>query len=178
MKDNQDILGRLPIAYFVVCLTMKDNTAENRSTVMAYLDAAGARSPKDTAGSCRPFPWGARLRQAIICGKDGVESQRSFGRRLPRLAFCQSLGFRCRSDGPSNVVVRGYSVKYAITHLNQHVRQDCCPTLHAVDPTPPRRKILISSDCTAYSQVAGFRRFQPSRGKAGPQRSWASIRVP
>ena len=46
VKDNQDILGRLPIAYFVVCLTMKDNTAENRSTVMAYLDPVRKEAPK------------------------------------------------------------------------------------------------------------------------------------
>jgi menaquinone-dependent protoporphyrinogen oxidase len=46
VKHNQDILGRLPIAYFVVCLTMKDNTAENRSTVMAYLDPVHKEAPK------------------------------------------------------------------------------------------------------------------------------------
>jgi menaquinone-dependent protoporphyrinogen oxidase len=46
VKDNQDILSRLPIAYFVVCLTMRDNTAENRSTVMAYLDPVRKEAPK------------------------------------------------------------------------------------------------------------------------------------
>jgi menaquinone-dependent protoporphyrinogen oxidase len=46
VKDNQDILGRLPIAYFVVCLTMRDNKAENRSKVMAYLDPVRKEAPK------------------------------------------------------------------------------------------------------------------------------------
>jgi menaquinone-dependent protoporphyrinogen oxidase len=56
MKDNQDILGRLPIAYFVVCLTMKDNTEENRSKVMAYLDPVRKEAPKMQPVAVGLFP--------------------------------------------------------------------------------------------------------------------------
>jgi menaquinone-dependent protoporphyrinogen oxidase len=56
VKDNQDILGRLPIAYFVVCLTMKDNIAENRSTVMAYLDPVRKEAPKIQPVAVGLFP--------------------------------------------------------------------------------------------------------------------------
>jgi menaquinone-dependent protoporphyrinogen oxidase len=56
VKDNQDMLGRLPIAYFVVCLTMKDNTAENRSKVMAYLDPARKEAPKIQPVAVGLFP--------------------------------------------------------------------------------------------------------------------------
>jgi menaquinone-dependent protoporphyrinogen oxidase len=37
-KKNKAKLGKLPVAAFVVCLTMKDDTPENRKTVSAYLD--------------------------------------------------------------------------------------------------------------------------------------------
>jgi len=56
VKDNQDILGRLPIAYFVVCLTMRDNTAENRSKVMAYLDPVRKEAPKIQPVAVGLFP--------------------------------------------------------------------------------------------------------------------------
>ena len=56
VKDNRDILGRLPIAYFVVCLTMKDNTAENRSTVMAYLDPVRKEAPEIQPVAVGLFP--------------------------------------------------------------------------------------------------------------------------
>jgi menaquinone-dependent protoporphyrinogen oxidase len=56
VKDNQDMLGRLPIAYFVVCLTMMDNTAENRSTVMAYLDPVRKEAPKIQPVAVGLFP--------------------------------------------------------------------------------------------------------------------------
>ena len=56
VKDNQDMLGRLPIAYFVVCLTMKDNTAENRSTAMAYLDPVRKEAPKIQPVAVGLFP--------------------------------------------------------------------------------------------------------------------------
>ena len=56
VKDNQDILGRLPIAYFVVCLTMKDNTAENRSKVMAYLDPVRKEAQKIQPVAVGLFP--------------------------------------------------------------------------------------------------------------------------
>jgi len=56
VKDNQDILGRLPIAYFVVCLTMRDNTAENRSKVMAYLDPVRKEAPRIQPVAVGLFP--------------------------------------------------------------------------------------------------------------------------
>jgi len=56
VRDNQDMLGRMPIAYFVVCLTMKDNTAENRSKVMAYLDPVRKEAPKIQPVAVGLFP--------------------------------------------------------------------------------------------------------------------------
>jgi len=38
VEKNREALSQIPVAYFVVCLTMKDDTEENRSTVEAYLD--------------------------------------------------------------------------------------------------------------------------------------------
>jgi len=38
VQKNREALSQVPMAYFVVCLTMKDDTEENRSTVAAYLD--------------------------------------------------------------------------------------------------------------------------------------------
>ncbi len=37
VEKHQEALSQVPVAYFVVCLTMKDDTEENRSTVEAYL---------------------------------------------------------------------------------------------------------------------------------------------
>jgi menaquinone-dependent protoporphyrinogen oxidase len=38
VKKHEKTLNELPVAYFVVCMTMKDDTEENRTTVEAYLD--------------------------------------------------------------------------------------------------------------------------------------------
>ena len=38
VEKNQEALKQVPVAYLVVCLTMKEDTEENRSTVEAYLD--------------------------------------------------------------------------------------------------------------------------------------------
>jgi menaquinone-dependent protoporphyrinogen oxidase len=38
VEKNREALSQVPVAYFVVCLTMKDDTEENRRTVEAYLD--------------------------------------------------------------------------------------------------------------------------------------------
>jgi len=38
VEENRQALSQVPVAYFVVCMTMKDDTEENRSTVEAYLD--------------------------------------------------------------------------------------------------------------------------------------------
>jgi menaquinone-dependent protoporphyrinogen oxidase len=61
VKDNQDILGRLPIACFVVCLTMKDNTPENRSTAMAYLDPVRKEAKKIQPIAVGLFPRAANF---------------------------------------------------------------------------------------------------------------------
>jgi menaquinone-dependent protoporphyrinogen oxidase len=38
VEKNREALSQIPVAYFVVCLTMKDDTEESRTTVEAYLD--------------------------------------------------------------------------------------------------------------------------------------------
>jgi len=69
VKDNRDILGRLPIAYFVVCLTMKDNTAENRSKVMAYLDPVRKEAPKIQPVGMGLFPGAVNFSQLSFVNK-------------------------------------------------------------------------------------------------------------
>ena len=39
-------LSRMPVAYFVVCLTMKEDTEENRAQVLGYLEPAYERAPE------------------------------------------------------------------------------------------------------------------------------------
>jgi menaquinone-dependent protoporphyrinogen oxidase len=38
VKLNQDTLDQMPVAYFVVCVTLKEDTEENRQAVAAYLN--------------------------------------------------------------------------------------------------------------------------------------------
>ncbi|HVN71111.1 MAG TPA: flavodoxin domain-containing protein [Desulfomonilia bacterium] len=38
VKNHKSALEKIPSAYFVVCMTMKDDTPDNRKTVNAYLD--------------------------------------------------------------------------------------------------------------------------------------------
>jgi len=45
VRKHQAELSRMPVAYFVVCLTMANDTEENRCTVAAYLDALRAKTP-------------------------------------------------------------------------------------------------------------------------------------
>jgi len=45
VKTHQNTLSRIPVAYFVVCLSMKDDTAENRRKVSAYLEAVRKQVP-------------------------------------------------------------------------------------------------------------------------------------
>lgn len=45
LQRHQAVLRDKPVAYFVVCLTMKDDTEENRCTVSAYLDAVKEKAP-------------------------------------------------------------------------------------------------------------------------------------
>jgi len=46
LKKHQEALSRIPVAYFVVCLTMKDGTEENRCEVESYLDAVREQVPQ------------------------------------------------------------------------------------------------------------------------------------
>lgn len=46
VKKHHDRLGRVPTAYFVVCVTMKDDTPENRGKVLAYLDPVRKEAPQ------------------------------------------------------------------------------------------------------------------------------------
>lgn len=45
LQRFQANLSEMPVAYFVVCLTMKDDTEENRCTAGAYLDAVKEKVP-------------------------------------------------------------------------------------------------------------------------------------
>jgi menaquinone-dependent protoporphyrinogen oxidase len=56
VKNNQDTLSQLPVAYFVVCLTMKDNTPENRDKALAYLDPARRDAPRIRPAAVGLFP--------------------------------------------------------------------------------------------------------------------------
>jgi menaquinone-dependent protoporphyrinogen oxidase len=51
-----DALGRMPTAYFVVCLTMRDDTPENRSKVLAYLDPVRGKAPQMQPANIGLFP--------------------------------------------------------------------------------------------------------------------------
>jgi menaquinone-dependent protoporphyrinogen oxidase len=46
VKTQQDTLSRLPVAYFAVCLAMKDDTAENRRKALGYLDPVRKQFPQ------------------------------------------------------------------------------------------------------------------------------------
>ena len=46
VKRHREALSGIPVAYFVVCLTMKDDTEENRRQVGAYLDKVRGRVPE------------------------------------------------------------------------------------------------------------------------------------
>ena len=38
LEENKEILANKKVAYFLVCLTMKDDTEENREIVLSYLE--------------------------------------------------------------------------------------------------------------------------------------------
>jgi menaquinone-dependent protoporphyrinogen oxidase len=46
VEARQEALSRVPVAYFVVCLTMSQDTEENRCTVDAYLNVVRERAPQ------------------------------------------------------------------------------------------------------------------------------------
>jgi menaquinone-dependent protoporphyrinogen oxidase len=45
VKRYRQALSRLPVAYFVVCGTMAEDTLENRQTTLAYLDPLHRAAP-------------------------------------------------------------------------------------------------------------------------------------
>lgn len=45
LRKHQAVISQMPAAYFVVCLTMKDDTEENRRTVNGYLDVLRKETP-------------------------------------------------------------------------------------------------------------------------------------
>jgi len=45
LRKHQSVISKMPTAYFVVCLTMKDATEENRRTVNGYLNALQKEMP-------------------------------------------------------------------------------------------------------------------------------------
>lgn len=46
VKKHRDALSRMPVAYFVVCMTMKDDTLENRRKASAFLDPVRKLAPR------------------------------------------------------------------------------------------------------------------------------------
>ena len=38
VKKNRDILSRVPVAYFLVCMTLSEPTEKNRAEVLSYMD--------------------------------------------------------------------------------------------------------------------------------------------
>ena len=46
VKRHRQVLSHLPVAYFVVCLTMAEDTPENRQTTLAYLDPLLKAAPE------------------------------------------------------------------------------------------------------------------------------------
>lgn len=46
VERYQQALSKMPVAYFVVCLTMQEDTEENRCTVEAYLDPVREKVPQ------------------------------------------------------------------------------------------------------------------------------------
>ncbi len=46
LGNHQDSLSEMPVAYFVVCLTMQDDTEENRCEVETYVDQMRQKAPQ------------------------------------------------------------------------------------------------------------------------------------
>lgn len=46
LERHQDTLSEMPVAYFVVCLTMQEDTEENRCEVETYVDQMRQKAPR------------------------------------------------------------------------------------------------------------------------------------
>ena len=45
LERHQEALSKVPVAYFIVCMTMKDDTEENRCQVETYVDQMRQKAP-------------------------------------------------------------------------------------------------------------------------------------
>ncbi len=55
VKTYENMLSRMPVAYFLVCGTLKDDTPENRRETREYLDAMRKYAPGITPVSAEAF---------------------------------------------------------------------------------------------------------------------------
>jgi menaquinone-dependent protoporphyrinogen oxidase len=46
LEENSEMLSRIPVAYFLVCMTMHDPTEENHKKALAYLDSVRQSVPQ------------------------------------------------------------------------------------------------------------------------------------
>ena len=46
LEQHQATLSQMPVAYFVVCMTMSNDTEENRTQVAAYVDQMREKAPQ------------------------------------------------------------------------------------------------------------------------------------
>jgi menaquinone-dependent protoporphyrinogen oxidase len=46
LKENSEVLSKVPVAYFVVCMTMQKPTEENRQKALSYLDPVRRSVPQ------------------------------------------------------------------------------------------------------------------------------------
>jgi menaquinone-dependent protoporphyrinogen oxidase len=69
VKKQQDILSRKPCAYFVVCLTMKDDTPENRAKTLAYLDPVVKENSSVRPVSIGLFPGAVNFSKMSFASK-------------------------------------------------------------------------------------------------------------
>lgn len=101
LAAHQDTLRKIPVACFTVCLTLKDDTEENRRTVAAYLDPVRERVPQ-----VRPVDVGlfagrlqgdnlSALYRLIVKAMDLPEGDyrnwtaiQAWAQKLPRLLGC------------------------------------------------------------------------------------------
>lgn len=55
VKTHEELLSRMPVAYFIVCGHLKDDTPENRHEVKEYLDKMQKRTPRITPIAAEAF---------------------------------------------------------------------------------------------------------------------------
>lgn len=75
VKNNQGALSRLPVAYFVVCLTMRQDTPENRAKVLAYLDPVRLAAPGIRPAAVGLFPGMVDFGKLSFINKSVLESK-------------------------------------------------------------------------------------------------------